>query len=67
MPDLLTLSSTCGVGIDILPLGSKDLDISRLVYLYLDGCAVAIRKGRPLGGPVPGSMAGDRRGLNRLI
>ena len=60
--DLLTLSSTCGVGIDTLPLGSKDLDISRLAYLYLDACAVAIRKGRPLSVrvfPVPGSMAGD--------
>ena len=60
--DLLTLSSTCGVGIDTLPLGLKDLDISKLAYLYLDACAVAIRKGRPLSVrvfPVPGCNAGD--------
>eukprot|EP00943_MAST-04B_sp_MAST-4B-sp1_P004640 g4640.t1 len=60
--DLLTLSSTCGVGIDTLPLGLQDLDISKLAYLYLDACAVAIRKNRPLSVrvfPVPGCSSGD--------
>ena len=60
--DLLTLSSTCGVGIDTLPLGLQDLDISKLAYLYLDACAVAVRKNRPLSVrvfPVPGCSSGD--------
>jgi|EP00945_MAST-04E_sp_MAST-4E-sp1_P000467 uncharacterized protein len=60
--DLLSLSSTCGVGVDTLPLGLNDLDVDKLAFLYLDAAAVAFRKQRPLSVrvfPVPGLSSGQ--------
>jgi uncharacterized protein len=65
--DLLSLSSTCGVGIDTVPLGFIDFNPMDLAYLYLDAAAVAFRKQRPLSVrvfPVPGLSSGDMTTFN---
>ena len=60
--DLLSLSATCGVGVDTVPLGMVGLEAERLAALYLDAAALAERKQRPLSVrvfPVPGLREGE--------